>query len=283
MKHLNKLAVAISAASAVMLGISQAQAFDESKWKWDLDVKTDVDQYIDIDVDDLGTPTGLGLIEINQTFNGSVKAVSTVTDVGIDAGGKDGHDEHRWDFWGDKNGGPEKPKVDVELGAVESAATAVANNASLDTTVMTDLDSNQIWNGSGEVKALSLVAHVDNMTVDSSATAVGNNLSVSLVPTTVDTGDANISTFGGNHGGGGWPGSGGDDMNIDPNADNVLLANINQVGTGDVSAYSFVHDINLGGTSDLTVDGVQVPEISSVATAVGNNVSLKLGGDATNL
>lgn len=264
MKQLNKLAFAISAASAMVLGISQAQAFDRSDWDWDLDVDTYVDQDIDIDVDDLGDPTGLTLAEIDQKFFGSVKAVSTVTDVSIDT--NTGH-EKNWDFMGDRNG-PDKPKIEVGLGAVESAATAVANNASLDTEVMTNLDTNQLWIGSGEVKALSLVADIDNLTVDSSATAVGNNLSVSLVPT-VET--ATTNTFRG------YP-----DPQINQNGDSVLLANINQVGVGDVSAYSFVNDVSLGGASDLKVDGIQVPEINSVATAVGNNVSIKLGGAATN-
>ncbi|GAA5173321.1 MULTISPECIES: hypothetical protein [Halomonadaceae] len=244
MKQLNKLAFAISAASAMVLGISQAQAFDRSDWDWDLDVDTYVDQDIDINVG-LDDPSGLALAEIDQTFTGSVSATSNVTNIDnmvkpdktIDA-----------DWWSTGHG---KGGVDVDInydysaignGAIESAATAVANNASVETDVQTNLDSNQIWYGSGSISASSTVAGIDNMTVDSAATAVGNNLSLDLQANTA--------------------------------ADSILLANINQVGTGSVSAYSYVNDVSLMVTDPGTLKG---PEISSVATAVGNNVNVSLG------
>lgn len=252
---LNKLTVGIGAASAMMLGISQAQAFDRAHWNWDLNVYTDVDQYIDIDIDahDID-PNGLTLVEIDQTFNGSVKAVSTVTN--IDNKAKPDTDiDFSWEQkefgkWGyeGKVEGTANLHIDNsdwglgELGAIESTATAVANNANINTDTMTNLDSNQIWNGSGFVTATSYVSDIKNMTVDSAATAVANNLSVEVEP-------ADYS-------------------------DSILLANIVQTGTGMVSAYSTVNDVNLSvGVSDDFVG----PHISSVATAVGNNVNVSVG------
>ena len=239
MKQLNKLAVAISAASAMMLGISQAQAFDRSDWDWDLDVDTYVDQDIDIDVD-LDDPSGLALAEIDQTFNGSVNATSNVTNI-------DNMVKPNKTIVADWEHGGVEVDIDYDYsaignGAIESAATAVANNASVETDVQTNLDSNQIWNGSGSISASSTVAGIDNMSVDSAATAVGNNLSLDLQANTA--------------------------------ADSILLANINQVGTGSVSAYSNVNDVSLMITDPGTLKG---PEISSVATAVGNNVNVSLG------
>ncbi|CEP36364.1 MULTISPECIES: hypothetical protein [unclassified Halomonas] len=248
---LNKLTISIGAASALMLGISQAQAFDQSHWKWDLNVKTDVDQYIDIDIDAHEIdPDGLTLVEIDQTFNGSVNSVSTVTD--IDNMSKPDTDiEFDWEaklpifgkVEGDANLHIDNSDWGLgELGAIESTATAVANNGNLVTDAMTNLDASQIWNGSGTVTATSYVGNIDNMTVDSAATAVANNLSVDVQP-----------TYG---------------------SDSILLANIVQTGTGTVSAFSTVNDVDL---SVAAPSGFEGPHISSVATAVGNNVNVSVG------
>ncbi|CAM3830324.1 hypothetical protein VRRI112168_02100 [Vreelandella rituensis] len=212
---LNKLAVGISVASAMILGISQVQAFDNVKWKWNLDVDTDIDQYIDIKVENAEE---LAVIEVDQTFDGSLKAVSIVKDIDNDGLGL------------------------KELGNVVSNATAVANNASLTTDVMTNIDVNQDWDGSGSILASSYVKGVDNMTVDSVATAVANNLSVALSPN--DDGSS------------------------------ILLANIVQDGVGDVSAYSTVKDVNINVKAS---NGFEGPHVNSVATAVGNNVSVNMG------
>ncbi len=250
MKKINKLALAVSAASAVMLGISQAQAFDRSNWDWDLDVDTNIEQDIDIDVD-LRDPNGLALVEIDQEFDGSLKAESKVTDINnASKPNKDISIEWEKSLFGHTIAeGSADIKIDYSnnglgsLGEIESTATAVANNASVETDVQTNLDAFQDWDGSGSVEANSYVAHINNMTVDSAATAVGNNLSVDLKTKSGD--------------------------------DSILLANVVQDGRGYVSANSTVHDV------DLLVNapkGFEGPEISSAATAVGNNVSVKLNG-----
>ncbi|WP_227370838.1 hypothetical protein [Halomonas sp. M20] len=241
MKKINKLALAVSAASAVMLSISQAQAFDRSDWDWELDVDTNIEQDIDIDVD-LDDPNGLALVEVDQEFDGSLKAVSKVTDIN-NASEKNIH----------VTGSLFPTSLDIDvtysgtglgaLGEIESTATAVANNASIETDVQTNLDSFQDWDGSGSIEAISHVAHINNMTVDSAATAVGNNLSLELKTKSGD--------------------------------DSILLANVVQDGRGYVSANSMVHDVDL---HDVTPKGFEGPEISSAATAVGNNVSVKLNG-----
>ncbi|SDM20650.1 hypothetical protein SAMN05661010_03648 [Modicisalibacter muralis] len=250
MKKLNKLAVAVSTASALMLGVSQAQAFDTSHWDWDLDVDTTVDQNIDINVD-LKDPKGLALVEVEQDFDGSLSADSTVTDID-NVAKADKHINFEWEksFLGHPVA---EGSVDIhvdnsdmglgELGKIESAATAVANNASIETDVQTNLDADQFWDGSGSIDANSYVANIDNMTVDSAATAVGNNLSL--------------------------------DLKTKSASDSILLANIVQVGTGSISANSTITNVDLG------VDvprGFEGPEISSVATAVGNNVSVSVNG-----
>ncbi|RUR33320.1 hypothetical protein ELY33_02880 [Vreelandella andesensis] len=216
---LNTLTVAIGAASVMMLGLSQAQAFDRSHWNWDLDVQTIITEHITIN-DHFNNPGGITLVEIDQDFNGSLTAVSTVTDI----------DNSDWGLG--------------ELGAIESAATAVANNASLSSEVMPNIDANQFWQGSGTIDASSYVANINNMTVDSVATAVANNLSV--------------------------------DFDAAGHFDSVLLANVVQTGVGDISAYSTVDNVTLSVAAPESFTG---PHISSVATAVGNNVSVNVGGN----
>ncbi len=110
----------------------------------------------------------------------------------------------------------------------------------------------------GEVSATSDVSDILNASVDSSATAVGNNLSVTLAAATA--GDATV------------------------------LADLTQFNYANTSADSSVTDVdinnytnfggagfgNCGGCVDDALDGVQTALVSSVATAVGNNVSIKV-------
>ena len=112
-----------------------------------------------------------------------------------------------------------------------------------------------------DIEAESTVYDVHNVSVDSSATAVANNISVNL-------------------------------RSNNPN-NHVVIADITQFALANVSAESSVHDVTATGydhmrqltTATLQTIGdqtnvpvsVPTPWISSVATAVGNNASITVG------
>ena len=130
-----------------------------------------------------------------------------------------------------------------------------------------------------DIEAKSIVDAVKNVSVDSSATAVANNLSVTLA-SDVDGGSSchtGCKDRLGNH---------------------VVIGDITQFALANVQATSKVTHVSADGydhmrqltTASLSpVEGnlgnvVQVPTpwVSSVATAVGNNVSINVGRDLTN-
>lgn len=177
----------------------------------------------------------------------------------------------------------------VDLPSVESVATAVANNQSIDSTVALNLHDGQYNMGDvgideglsdfsqfpvgevaeflvstdntsndilaiatigsalgliqqGEVSATSSVSDILNASVDSSATAVGNNLSVDLAANT--EGDA------------------------------FALADLTQFNFANVSASSTVTGVDVNNYANLGV--LEGPLVNSVATAIGNNVSFSV-------
>lgn len=183
-------------------------------------------------------------------------------------------------------------RLGVDLPAVASVATAVANNQSIETSVSTRLHDGQFAfggfaGGEGEggaiedlaanfpdtgnthtdiaaamalgaasgaitpatISADSSVTEILNASVDSQATAVANNMSVDLAGAT--EGDA------------------------------FMIADITQVAYADVSATSLVDAVTIEGYSDLGSAGFgagedQIPLVNSVATAVGNNLTIKV-------
>jgi hypothetical protein len=84
---------------------------------------------------------------------------------------------------------------------------------------------------------------IENATVDSAATAVANNKSITLDPHSV-------------------------------NNDSVLIADLTQFAYADVGAYSNVSDVTISNYYNLNPDVLGKPIVSSVATAVGNNLSV---------
>jgi hypothetical protein len=156
------------------------------------------------------------------------------------------------------------------------------------------------------IEATSKVWEVRNVSVDSSATAVANNISVNLASdvdgSTSTAGSrqsgGNSCGGGGNHrGSGGSNGCGNDDNDIGTISNHVVIADITQFALANVTATSHVKDVQAEGyknmreltTSTLstkegepgyTID-VPTPWVSSVATAVGNNVSINVGRDLT--
>lgn len=99
-----------------------------------------------------------------------------------------------------------------------------------------------------QISANSTVDDILNASVDSTATAVGNNMSVNVTPTTPD--------------------------------DALIMADLTQFSYADVSATSSVTNVavndytNFGAAGFGPLGDPQKPLVNSVATAVGNNTSI---------
>lgn len=236
------LASAAGAALAIGFGIGSANAFDRSYWTFNLDIDPCVDIRLNLD------PDSMTSVEADQISTGDIKAVSIVKDITInqpDTG--NGHDDgHGHDNWSHSMS-PEALDALTQLGSIVSAATAVANNVNVSTeTQATFADISQLANGGfwhgGDVSAKSIVDDIANLSVDSSATAVSNNanLAVSL---------ASLSNA-------------------------SVVANVRQTSLMDVSAVSVVKDVTLSNYQNL--GQLTVPVVSSVATAVGNNLNVSV-------
>ena len=161
----------------------------------------------------------------------------------------------------------------TELGSVSSAATAVANNLGIDSDTALQLHIGQFAVGGlsgseggvpsvstgnsnltiaavlatlastggatkAEIRATSTVADIVNATVDSSATAVANNLTVTMGP------------------------------------NGLLIGDVTQFAYADVTARSKVTDVTLSNYTGL--GSLTRPIVGSVATAVGNNASISV-------
>ena len=162
--------------------------------------------------------------------------------------------------------------------SIVSAATAVANNTSITSDTSLELHEGQFAYNVGEgstetlpgmgidnsnltvasvlgvyaltgniesadVKATSTVSDILNASVDSSATAVVNNMTVSLAPVT--------------------------------SSDSLVIADIVQFAFADVTAKSTVTDVSLNSYTGL--GSLSGPVVNSAATAVGNNKSITVG------
>ncbi len=234
------LASAAALALATGFAIGPANAFDRTYWTFNLDIDPCVDINVNLD------PDSLTAVEIEQTSIGDISAISVVKDITVaqlETRHSNGYGHH----WG-HGGNSVVPPMNAltELGQVVSAATAVANNANI--TSVTEgvfVDVDQKANGgyfhSGEVKAKSIVVDIEDLMVDSAATAVANNLNLSVDPASIINGT-------------------------------TVVANVSQNSLMDVSATSFVKGVTL--TNFHNIGSVTSPVISSAATAVGNNVNV---------
>jgi hypothetical protein len=135
----------------------------------------------------------------------------------------------------DGNGNGEGPPVRFETDAETDNSNLTAAGVLGVLAISGDLVTSQI-------SANSTVSEILNATVDSSATAVANNISISMEPKS--------------------PG------------DSVLLADIVQFAYADVTATSSVSNVSLNNYTNLGL--LDRPIISSVATAVGNNKSISV-------
>jgi len=96
------------------------------------------------------------------------------------------------------------------------------------------------------VSASSDALNILNASVDSDATAIGNNISVDVVTTTLEDGN------------------------------NLLIGDLTQFSYANVGSRSSVQNVVLNNFSNLNPDVLGRSVISSVATAVGNNVSINV-------
>jgi hypothetical protein len=132
-----------------------------------------------------------------------------------------------------------------------------------------------------EITATSTVYNIKNATVDSSATAVANNLSVTLESDVAGTGGDALKTsticipsYSNN-----WCGGGNHDGGDALLSNHVVIADITQFAYANVSAVSNVCDVEINEYTNLSPDTEVLgrPLVNSVATAVGNNVSITVG------
>jgi hypothetical protein len=166
----------------------------------------------------------------------------------------------------------------TELPSIVSAATAVANNTNITSSTAVELHEGQFaFNTVGEpsgsvdvqggvssdntnltaanvlgvlaltgqlgvanIEATSKVSDILNASVDSSATAVANNMSLGVTPNAA--------------------------------GDSLVIADVVQFASANVTAKSTVQDITLQNYTNL--GGIDRPIVNSVATAVGNNKSI---------
>jgi hypothetical protein len=303
------LAASLGVLAFGALAATPAMAFDNVNWSWKKDVneKVDIDVYIDVDVES----TGLVEVEKLQIFLGNVSAESSVygvVNIQPDVGG------HWQQVYCYCYGGyfvKDSFDATVELPEVVSTATAVGNNQSITSDVPVFLHDGQFvantlsndgrWDyaslagavdarmggGGGygddcndcgnlhtdlaalftlgaaigfltpaEISATSSVGYIVNASVDSSATAVANNLSVNL-ESDVDGGTSCH------------------DGCADRLSNHIVIADITQFAYANVSAVSQVAGVIVDNYSNL--GSIDRPLVSSVATAVGNNVSINVG------
>ncbi|HEY4134315.1 MAG TPA: hypothetical protein VGO34_03785 [Alphaproteobacteria bacterium] len=243
------LAGAAGIAMATGFAAAPANAFDRTYWTFKLDIEPCVDINVNLDPDSLTT------VEVEQSSIGDISAISVVKNISIaqpEVGGGDyGHGNSHGNSHGNDHGNNNNdpvPPMDAltELGQIVSTATAVANNVNVDAFtegLFADISQSASggYHSSGTVLAKSKVVDIDDLMVDSSATAVSNNINLSIDPGSVI---ANTS----------------------------IVANLSQTSNMDVTAKSIVKNVTLTNFSGL--GSLTSPVISSVATAVGNNVNV---------
>ncbi|GMG82460.1 hypothetical protein LNKW23_16730 [Paralimibaculum aggregatum] len=232
--HRISLKASLLAASAFVGLGAPALAFDTVTWNWDADVQTQVTQTIDVTAE--LDATGLNMVENEQVFIGTATSTSdlntiTVTPaISLDGLGTD------------------------DLARIESAATSVGNNGSIESDVKTDVDSNQLTGGTeivdpltglvsvgtpAVIAATSTVTAITNAQVDSSATGVGNNLTIDVAG-----GDA------------------------------ILVGNNVQTAYADITALSSVSGVTV--TDYAGLGSLADPLVGSAATSVGNNLDVSV-------
>lgn len=126
------------------------------------------------------------------------------------------------------------------------------------------------------ITATSNASYIENFAVDAGATALANNMNISVVAGgTPDVEDPDTETMSSAFCFQGC-GNGDDSDGIQP--DVALIADATQFAYADVSATSNVDHISLNNYTGL--GALDQPVISGTATAIGNNLSIKVGAPA---
>lgn len=241
--------LAATGLSITVLGVP-AHAFDTIQWDWQLNVQTDVNQAVDINA--TANPVGIAILENDQIFVGSATADSTVTaPVNV------------------LNPAATTPYPTDDLAKVENVATAVGNNASIESDISANIDSSQTAGVEtttvpatfdpitgaeltpevtlsviqpAVITATASVTGAQNVQIENSAQALANNLTITMDGPTND--------------------------------DRTLIANNVQVAYATATATSNVDSptvTNFGGMGTL-----DEPWVNSSAIAVGNNFSVTI-------
>lgn len=226
------------ASAIVIAAAAPAAAFDTVTWNWNADVISTVTTNAVGDV--VVAPTGLEQVESEQTALGDFAATSSTLGVTNDVISLSGL------------------TLD-DVVAVETTASALGNSATLESDVSVQYDSSQTFGGvdlsllgtgllevslPGTLLATSTTTGVVNGTVDSDATAVANNFTADLVTTS--------------------------------DQDAFLIGNNVQTAFATIGSTSLVDVVSFTDVSGL---GTLVdPAVSSVSTAVGNNIGVTIDG-----
>jgi len=288
MSILNKKMLSSAAAVALFAALpSAAFAFDSVNWTWGKTVVETVD--IDVDVTTDVDTTGLTQVEKLQVQIGDVNATSYVNGITnnqpVGEGGGVGSFNEVFDFATMTNDGTDPSTVVGPVGGVGDGDTSGVSATLLDGGTLdegTD-DLNFQVEVSGTVTVAptgSLDAAVDLPSIESAATAVGNNQSISSdVATYLHDGQFLFDTHG-----------------RDVAFDEIdAIGGIAAIALGsefvDNSHTAFAVGASVLGITG-TIDKAEVRSISSVsnilnasvdgsATSVGNNVSVDVNADGT--
>lgn len=190
---------------------------------------------------DLGEVTVPASASLNAEANlPSVISVATAVGNNMSVDSEVGVQLHVGQFaFGD---GGSSPSVNTQGGGGHHGGYGGSSNSNL---TLADTLTDLVMGGGlvkANIKATSKVTDILNATVDSSATAVGNNLSVAVGPVSPE------------------------------NA--LVIADITQFSYADVSAKSKVKDVTISNYSGL--GSLTRPIVNSTATAVGNNASISV-------
>lgn len=313
LKNARTLAASMAVLAASTLASSPALAFDRVDWNWKTDIneKVDIDVYIDVDVE----TTGLVQIEKLQIYLGDASASSDVSNIAnlplrtsfryrldaptqlpivLSSATAVGNNQsitsdvpvmlHDGQFVANVADGKCLSSCDaVSLAALAAALPSVKNfiggsNLHTDIAGLFTVGAAVGAFQKSEIDASSTVRNVLNVSVDSSATAVANNLSVELA-SDVD-GGTKCAMF-----------------CKDRLSNHVAIGDITQFALANVTATSSVSNVAALGYKDMrelttatltpvegslgNVVSVPTPWVSSVASAIGNNVSINVGRDLT--
>ncbi|WP_152965312.1 hypothetical protein [Cobetia sp. UCD-24C] len=174
----------------------------------------------------------------------------------------------------------------AKLGELENVAASIGNNASIEADAMINLHNAQVLTGTdigdddlisrrghhggssvelepANISSLAQVSNILNLSVDNSATSVGNNLSATLDTTSGD--DVEVDTSSNRH----HP----QPPQIET-VDSVLIADNTQFSFANIYSTATVKSVALDLPAANSFSG---PLINNAATSVGNNMSISVG------